>query len=266
MPPGYTREPNWLSLRANTTTQFRCELGDKHVITGIRTELAHKTIRPAADLVDCAQRMAREHLRDPLPRRYAHTVAVAERVQHLAPLFLPPHRVDVLVAAAELHDIGYAPPLAHTGFHPIDGAAFVAGTELGTASGPSLVSLIAHHTGAVFEARERGLEEQLRAYPVPDAVELLILNCADVSTGPDGTPVEPSDRIDEVLVRYPSDHPVHRAVRRSGPLLVAEARLVRAAAEIASTTGCPVSEARGVLRRMGTYFGIPVDIQAGQQA
>jgi hypothetical protein len=29
---------------------------------------------------------------------------------------------DVLVAAAWLHDVGYAPELAVTGFHPLDGA------------------------------------------------------------------------------------------------------------------------------------------------
>lgn len=229
------------------------------MLTEIRTEPAQETIQPAGDLIDRAQRMAREHLGDPLPRRYAHTVAVAERTRSLASLFLAPQRVDVVVAAALLHDIGYAPAVADTGFHPIDGAAFVAGTAVGTAAGPALVGLIAHHTGAVYEARERGLDGQLRAYPVPDAIELLILSCADLSTGPDGTAVTPSERIAEVLVRYQSDHPVHRALKRYGPLLVAEARLVLAAADLVSTTGCPVSEARGVLRRMGTYFGIPVD-------
>jgi hypothetical protein len=33
---------------------------------------------------------------------------------------------DDLVAAAWLHDIGYAPELAKTGFHPLDGSAALA--------------------------------------------------------------------------------------------------------------------------------------------
>ena len=32
---------------------------------------------------------------------------------------------DDLVAAAWLHDIGYAPELVETGFHPLDGARYL---------------------------------------------------------------------------------------------------------------------------------------------
>ena len=98
--------------------------------------------------------------------------------------------------------------LVDTGFHPVDGARYVAETG---GFGP-LVDLVAHHTGAVFEARERDLENQLDKYPVPDAAELAILSSADLCSGSDGATVDPGDRIDEVLSRYPSEHPVHRAI------------------------------------------------------
>jgi putative nucleotidyltransferase with HDIG domain len=52
-----------------------------------------------------------------------------------------------------LHDIGYAPSLVATGFHPVDGARFL--RAQGTPE--VVVSLVAHHSGAVFEAEQRGL-------------------------------------------------------------------------------------------------------------
>jgi HD superfamily phosphodiesterase len=62
----------------------------------------------------------------------------------------------VLIAAAYLHDIGYAPTLARTGFHPLDGAVHL--RELGE---ERLAGLVAHHSGAETEARLRGLAGQL---------------------------------------------------------------------------------------------------------
>ncbi|WP_344016488.1 HD domain-containing protein, partial [Streptomyces thermospinosisporus] len=67
--------------------------------------------------VDWAYGLAGELLRTSLPRRWAHTQGVAARAQVLAPLV--GGNAHVLEAAAVLHDIGYAPALAHTGFHPL---------------------------------------------------------------------------------------------------------------------------------------------------
>jgi erythromycin esterase-like protein len=179
-----------------------------------------------AALINRSERLARKFFEGPLSRRFRHTVAVAERAQWLAARLLAPQRAELVVAAAWLHDVGYAPDLVDTGFHPIDGARYAARAGLPSA----LVGLIAHHTGAVFEARERDLAAQLH-YPVPDTVELAILSCADLCAAPDGAPTDPERRLDDVLARYPSDHPVHRAVRQSGPQLVAQAGLVLAAAD-----------------------------------
>lgn len=78
-----------------------------------------------------------------------------------------------VVSAAWLHDIGYVPELARSGMHAIDGAAYL---ELHGA--PKLVvSLVAFHTGAEYEADERGLIDELIQFdrPPQDALDALIL-------------------------------------------------------------------------------------------
>lgn len=60
-----------------------------------------------SELVDRARRLAEKHLESELPRRFRHTVAVAERAQQLSTRLLPPQRAEAVVASAWLHDIGY---------------------------------------------------------------------------------------------------------------------------------------------------------------
>ena len=139
-----------------------------------------------------------------------------------------------MVDAAWLHDIGYSPKLAHTGFHPIDGADYL--VSRAPQFSRNVACLVAHHTGAYAEAQERGLVAELGRYPEPvDAVALAILSCADLCTAPDGALIDPTDRIGEVLTRYPADHPVHRAIIISAPLLLAQSRAVLSAAEAVHT-------------------------------
>jgi hypothetical protein len=183
-----------------------------------------------SDQVGEARRIAERLLSDALPRRWSHTIGVAETATRLARV-LTPDWAEEIVAAAWLHDIGYAPDLADTEFHPIDGAAYLVSHQphLG-----NLVGLVAHHTGAGFEAEERGLQERLCRYRTPvDVATWAILNCADLCTGPDGSRVDPAARIDEILSRYPAEHPVHRAITRSASLLISQARLVLGAAAAA---------------------------------
>lgn len=172
------------------------------------------------------RRTAENFLADVLPRRWSHTIGVASVAADLARI-LAPEKVDTIVAAAWLHDIGYAPCLVRTKFHPLDGAAYLA-THIapGAAISSEVVNLVAHHTGAAFEARERGLSDAMVGYPAPTGDLLAILSCADLCTGPDGSPVDPGARIAEVLARYPAGDPVHRAISASGPGLVAEARTI----------------------------------------
>ena len=75
------------------------------------------------ELSDWAEGHVRSLLR-PLGRRWRHSEAVAGVARELARL-LAPDDAEVLVASAYLHDVGYAPELVISGFHPLDGARHV---------------------------------------------------------------------------------------------------------------------------------------------
>ena len=148
--------------------------------------------------------------------RWRHTQAVAARARSAGPAVEPLDR-DLLVAAGWLHDIGYADSVASTGLHPLDGADYL--TRFGFS--PRLIALVAHHSCARFEAVERGLTERLQSYvretgPVADA-----LIYADMTTGPTGNAVSVTDRLAEILKRYPPEHPVHRAITLASAELIA---------------------------------------------
>lgn len=64
--------------------------------------------------------VAEEELAWSLPRRWAHSQGVGWRAAELARG--AGADADLLESAAVLHDVGYAPRLAVTGFHPLDGA------------------------------------------------------------------------------------------------------------------------------------------------
>jgi len=104
-----------------------------------------------------------------------------------------------IVDAAWLHDIGHSPAVSNSGFHPLDGARWLReqGFSLYTCS------LVAWHTGAIHEARERGLEDELRAeFPSPAPPALDALTWADLTSSPTGDLVSPDVRLDEILDRY----------------------------------------------------------------
>ncbi len=110
---------------------------------------------------------------------------------------------------------------------PVDGAVFVRDEGFPAV----VVSLVAYHTGAVFEARERGLLDALAEFTAPPSLLLDVLTCADLTTGPQGSPVRAEDRVTEILSRYPPDgDPVHRAIERAAPSLLAAAARVSASA------------------------------------
>jgi HD domain len=125
--------------------------------------------------------------------RWQHVQAVADEARRIG-LDLADEDRDVLVAAAYLHDIGYAPSLNRLGFHPVDGARFLRqhGHE-------RLARLVAHHSGARFEAEERGLLDELAAFPVEDGPVLDALTFADMTTGPAGEAVTLEERVGEIL-------------------------------------------------------------------
>lgn len=171
--------------------------------------------------VPSARRMARACLGGS-GARWRHVAAVGSLAESL------PSAPEVVRSAAWLHDVGYASDAARTGFHPLDGAKYL--DELGWPA--EVVALVAHHSGALVEAEERGLRHELERWPVPNWDLLDLVNYCDLTTGPTGARVSVTARLDEILGRYDTGDPVHRAVSRSAPALVDSVR--RAEAWLAS--------------------------------
>jgi hypothetical protein len=165
-----------------------------------------------ADLPAWAEQQAAALLAG-LGDRWTHVQGVAAQARQVSAILAPEDR-PYLIAAAWLHDVGYAPPLNKLDFHPVDGARYVRqqGQE-------RLASLVAYHSGARFEAEERGLVDALAEFEPEDGPLLDALTYADMITGPAGQRVDLEKRIAEILERYPPDDPVHRAISRSHPVL-----------------------------------------------
>jgi putative nucleotidyltransferase with HDIG domain len=172
-----------------------------------------------------ARSLAAQRMFD-LGDRWAHVQAVA----HAAEALVSRKGVaEVVACAAWLHDIGYAASVATSDFHPLDGARLL--VDLGAPA--EVVSLVAYHSGAEYEAEERGLGDELRRFSRPTQANLDALILVDMTTSPAGQPVSVEDRLSEILTRYPANHPVHRAVTRSRAYLSECA--TRAAKRLAST-------------------------------
>lgn len=155
------------------------------------------------------------------PRRLAHVQGVATTAERLSRRF-DALTADSLVAAAWLHDIGYAPSVRRTGFHPLDGAEFVRSSGFGEL----VASLVVFHTGADAEVAERGVSG-LSTFSEPPRDLLDALTFCDLTTGPDGAPISPRDRLSDVLGRYGPEDPVHRAIDAGRDELLAAVRRVR---------------------------------------
>jgi HD domain len=153
-----------------------------------------------------------ERLLAPLGDRWKHVRAVGERARRLAAI-LDPEDGQCLVAAAYLHDIGYAPDLQRTGLHQLDGARYIRG--LGA---ERLARLIAYHSEARFEIRLRGFGEELAAYNREESWVSDALTYCDLTTGPAGQRVTFEDRIAEVEQRY-GEGEIVDALREATPCL-----------------------------------------------
>lgn len=163
----------------------------------------------SSPLVAAAARTAHDVLCPTLPRRWAHTRRVATTAATLLEgLPVVATDADLAVAAAWVHDIGYAPTLAVTGFHPLDGAAWL--DEHGWP--PALTGLVAHHSLADLEAGYRGHATALAAYVDSPGLVRDVLWVADATSGPDGTPLTIDGRLAEVVQRYGPEHLVSRCM------------------------------------------------------
>lgn len=159
-------------------------------------------------------------LLEPLGRRWEHTVGVVDRALAVAEA-LAPEDASVLLAAAYLHDVGYAPTIARTGLHPLDGARFVRGC-----GHERLAGLVAHHGSADAEALERGLLTELAEFADEGSVVTRALTYCDLSTDPEGNRTDAAARIAEIRARYGVTSPEARALDRSEAALLGDVRVV----------------------------------------
>ena len=149
----------------------------------------------------------------PLGNRWLHVEGVAERARWVGKTFHDDDRL-CLIAAAYMHDIGYAPALKKTGFHPLDGAYYL--RSLGY---DRLASLVAHHSEARFEASLRGYEAALNEFPRERSAVADALTYCDLTTGPTGEPITLKERAAEIFSRYGDTDAVTQSLRQSMPLV-----------------------------------------------
>lgn len=148
-----------------------------------------------------------------MPTRLAHVRAAGEKAGATARQLCPDEEA-LLTCAGVLHDIGYSPALALTGFHPLDGARWL--RDLGE---ERLACLAAHHSGARWEAGVRGLRDQLAEFTRERSLVSDILAYADMTTGPNGDLIGIDERIADIRRRYPAGDPVAIAIWQAEPSL-----------------------------------------------
>lgn len=161
-----------------------------------------------------AYEVAEFKLADALPRRWAHAQGVARQARNLQPV--SGSDADLLESAAILHDVGYAPDIAHTGFHPLDGANFL--HELDAPA--RLVHLVAHHSYAALEAELRGLSAELAEFEDERGSLRDALWYCDLTTTPDGDVIDARERVAEIQYRYGPNDVVTTFISQASPALL----------------------------------------------
>ncbi|WP_345699638.1 HD domain-containing protein [Kitasatospora terrestris] len=177
------------------------------------------------ELVRWAVQTAEAELSGFLPQRWAHSRGVAARAGGLASVL--GDDAGLLRAAAVLHDIGYAPRLVTTGFHPLDGARLLRDVH---GADHRLTRLVANHSFALLEAEERGLRGALEAEfpPLEDQRLVDALVFCDMTTTPGGASTTAAERVAEIVSRHGADSVVGRFIRRSTPEVLAAVARVEA--------------------------------------
>jgi HD domain len=176
-----------------------------------------------------------------LGNRWLHTKGVVERARHVGKVFNDADR-SLLIEAAYLHDIGYAPSLNKTNFHPLDGA-----TYLQSQGQTRLASLVAYHSGAQFEARLRDLANKLYKFQPEHSAIADALTYCDMTTGPTGLHISFEERLADIFQRYDEAHIINRAFHQAIPSL--------AQAIMRTRDMTPIGEILGHLRPVWSKSG-----------
>jgi hypothetical protein len=174
-------------------------------VTHLEIGESDRVVRGSLLLVPAARGLA-YRLLDGNRERIRHSAGVAVRAAFLSSA-VDKDEASLLVAAAWLHDVGYAAALKDTDFHPLDGARFLRAAGWDS----DLCDLVAHHSGSRFVATVRDLGEELSEFtyredPVSDA-----LTVADQTIGPNGRWLSMDERMREMLERHGPDSANARA-------------------------------------------------------
>jgi putative nucleotidyltransferase with HDIG domain len=152
-----------------------------------------------------------------LPNRLAHSLTAAEQARRVVST-VPDGDQELLIAAALLHDIGYAAPLIDSGFHPVDGATYL--VRIGAPV--RLADLVAHHSEARLLAPVVGASSQLAAFANEESPITDGLIYADMTAGPDGRRVDLHHRLADIHARHANEDADLLAARLSRvPRLIA---------------------------------------------
>lgn len=144
-----------------------------------------------------AERIAAILLADD-PARLRH-VRTAAGVALIVSETVAPRQLDLLLSAVVLHDIGYAPAVRATGWHPVDGAQWL----LSHGAPVEVAALVAHHSESGLLSAARPWLDRLAVFPAPDEVVADVVTYADQTTAPDGRRVSPIARIVDRRRRRP---------------------------------------------------------------
>jgi putative nucleotidyltransferase with HDIG domain len=170
-------------------------------------------------LTDWAAQQSQRLLRNELAGRRLHSRAVGLKAARLARHLETDG--DVLVAAAYLHDIGYAFELRRTEFHPLDGAL-----HLRDSGHYRVACLVAHHSSSEYAADLLGLTRQLRSFPLENSLLVDALTYCDMTTDLNGREVSLDERLLSVTARYGGNHPIAQALDNAEPCLRASVKRV----------------------------------------
>jgi hypothetical protein len=146
-----------------------------------------------------------------LQRRRAHSQGVGHKAERVA-LAVEPVDRPALIAAAWLHDIGYADVVGRSGLHQLHGARYL--SALGVP--PLVCGLVAHHSRAASVAALMGLGSQLAEFPDERGLVRDALWYRYLTTSPYGLPVTLRTRTVELRARRGPDDPVVRALADNG--------------------------------------------------
>jgi putative nucleotidyltransferase with HDIG domain len=182
-----------------------------------------------------------------LPDRRAHCELAGRQARRLAAA-VPAADRDLLIAAAHLHDIGYARALRHSGFHPLDGARYLTATG----APPRLAALVAHHSEARLLARPRGLLPELDTFDREVSAVSDALTCADMTSGPTGEPMTIEARLRDLEARHRHEDPELFAAR-----LARVPRLLAAAERVRRRTGRPAAVGEAGSPGTSEYSSLP---------